>query len=100
MEALWVMTLPGLVLLLIAVAAVEVLVVRRRHKRGDQQARPKAAQAGFDALGVALAPSRRHTQEHDEFQELARDDEGDAAPPRSSVDLDGRSARIVLPPQD
>jgi hypothetical protein len=55
------------------------------------------AEIGFDALGLALAPSRRHKLEHDEFMTLKREDEGDAAPPRSTVDLESGRARIVLP---
>jgi hypothetical protein len=51
-------------------------------------------------LGLALAPSTRHKLEHDEFLELSRDEEGDAAPPRSHVDLDTGFARIVVPRPD
>jgi hypothetical protein len=48
-------------------------------------------------MGLALAPSTKHKKEHDEYLELSRDEEGDAAPPRSRVDLDSGVARIVLP---
>jgi hypothetical protein len=92
------MSLPALVVLLVIVAVVDVVATRRRRKRGDDTARPKAAAAGFDVLGLALAPSTRHKKEHDEFQEIKRDEDGDAAPPRSSVDLDSGIARIVVPP--
>ena len=44
-----------------------------------------------------LAPSTKHKTEHDEYLELKRDEEGDAAPPRSHVDLDSGVARIVVP---
>jgi hypothetical protein len=94
------MTLPALVVLLVVAGVIDVLVVRRRRKRGRPQARAKVAEIGFDALGLALAPSSKHKQEHDEFMALKRDDEGDAAPPRSTVDLDTGVARIVLPSSD
>jgi hypothetical protein len=93
------MTLPALVVLLVVAGVIDVLVVRRRRRRGQPAARAKVAEIGFDALGLALAPSRKHKQEHDEFMELKRDEEGDGAPPRSSVDLDAGVARIVVPPQ-
>jgi hypothetical protein len=67
--------------------------------RGGPLRRRRRVVAGtaFDALGLALAPSTRHKLEHDEFLELDRQEEGDAAPPRSRVDLDAGTARIVVP---
>jgi len=100
MSYLAAMTLPALVVLLVVAGAVEAFVVRRRRARGDATARNHVAMAGFDALGLALAPSTKHKKEHDEYMELNRDEEGDAAPPRSHVDLDGGVARIVLPVPD
>jgi hypothetical protein len=97
MSALAAMTLPALVVLLVVAGAIEAFVVRRRRKRGDTTARNHVATAGFDALGLALAPSTKHKKEHDEYMELKRDEEGDAAPPRSHVDLDAGVARIVVP---
>jgi len=91
------MTLPALVVLLVVAGVIDVLVRRRRRKRGHPAAKAHVAEIGFDALGLALAPSRKHKQEHDEFMTLKRDEEGDGAPPRSTVDLDAGVARIVLP---
>ena len=100
MDGLWAMSLPGLVLLLVVAALVDVAVTRRRRRRGEAAARAQVAEIGFDALGLALAPSRRHKKEHDEFMQLRREEEGDGAPPRSTVDLDAGRARIVVPPVD
>jgi len=97
MSFLAAMTLPALVVLLVIAGAVEAVLVRRRRKRGDALARNHVAAAGFDVLGLALAPTRQAKLEHDEFQKLRRDEEGDAAPPRSHVDLDTGVARIVIP---
>ena len=99
MSALFAMSLPALVLLLAAVGAVEVLLARRRRTRGRPAARAMIAQTGFDALGLVLSPGQRHKQEHDEFMELDREQEGEGAPPHSAVDLDAGTARIVLPPR-
>ena len=96
MSALAAMTLPALVVLLVVAGAIEVLVGRRRRAAGER-ASSHVATAGFDALGLVLAPSTKHKKEHDEYLELTRDEEGDAAPPRSRVDLDAGIARIVLP---
>jgi hypothetical protein len=96
MDALWAMSLPGLVLILVVAGIADVAVARRRRRRGESAARAQVAGIGFDALGLALAPSRRHKIEHDEFMALRREEEGDAAPARSTVDLDHRTARIVL----
>ena len=96
MSALFAMTLPALVVILIVAGAVDVLVTRRRRK-GGTAAKPKVASAGFDVLGLALAPGTQHKLEHDLFLELDREEAGDAAPPRSTVDLDAGTARIVLP---
>jgi hypothetical protein len=97
MGTLFAMTLPALVVLLVVLGAIDVLATRRRRRRGDDRARPAVAAAGIDVLGVALAPSSRHKLEHDEFQEVRRDEDGDAAPPRSTVDLDAGVARLVVP---
>jgi len=99
MGTLFAMTFPALVVILVVAAVVDVVVTRRRNRARAQKERPKVAAAGFDVLGLALAPSTRHKKEHDEFMEIKRDEDGDAAPPRSTVDLDAGVARIVVPPR-
>jgi hypothetical protein len=97
MSALFAMTLPALVVILIVAGAIDVVVTRRRRRRGDRAARPKVATTAIDVLGLALNPGSRHKLEHDQFMELDREEAGDGAPPRSRVDLDAGTARIVLP---
>ncbi|HET7902617.1 MAG TPA: DUF6191 domain-containing protein [Candidatus Nanopelagicales bacterium] len=92
------MTLPGLVILLVIAGVLEVAMSRRRRRSGERP-RTVVGSAAVDVLGMAFAPSTRHKKEHDEFMELKRDEEGDAAPPRSTVDLDTGVAHLVLPPR-
>ncbi len=99
MGTLFAMTFPALVVILLMAAIVDVAVTRRHNRARQEKQRAKVAAAGFDVLGMVLAPSTRHKREHDEFMEIKRDEDGDAAPPRSSVDLDAGVARIVVPPR-
>jgi hypothetical protein len=92
------MTLPGLVLLLLAVAAVDQLLLRTRARgtvpwRRDAQ----VSSTGFDLLGAALSPGKADDLAQRRTEELVRDDEDDGAPPRSRVDLDAGVAHLRLP---
>jgi hypothetical protein len=82
-------TLPGLVLALLAVAALDQLFLRLRGRgllswRGDAQ----VSSTGFELLHVALAPGKADELAQRRTEEVVRDDEQDGAPPRSRVDLD------------
>jgi hypothetical protein len=94
---LFAMTLPALVVLLVIAGVVEVTIHRRRRRRDGVRRRPVVASTAVDTLGLTFAPSTRHKLEHDEYLELNREQPGDAAPPRSRVDLDSGTARLVLP---
>ena len=92
------LTLPGLVLLLLAVAALDQLMLRLRGRglvrwRRDTQ----VSSTGFDLLHAALSPGKADELAQRHTQELVRDDEGEGAPPRSRVDLDGGTASLRLP---
>ena len=96
MSYLFAMTLPALVILLVVGATIEVVLSSRRRREGAAS-KSVIGTAAVDMLGMAFAPSTRHKKEHDEFLEVKRDEEGDAAPPRSRVDLDAGVARLVVP---
>ena len=98
MSTLFAMTLPGLVVLLVVAGAIDVVLTRRRKRRGERPAKPAVATAAVDVLGLAFNPGARHKIEHDQFLELDRQEEGEGAPPRSRVDLDAGTAHIVVPP--
>ena len=98
MGLLLALTLPGLVLLLLAVAAVDQVVLRVRGKgllswRGNAQ----VSATGFELLHAGLSPGKADELAQRRTEQLVRVDDEDAAPPRSAVDLASGVARIRLP---
>lgn len=90
MEWVLALSIPGLVVLLVVVATVEA-VSRRNSKL-------PATAAGLEDFAGVFQASRRVDQEHKQHSLMMRDELGDGAPPRSEVDLDAGTARLVLPP--
>jgi hypothetical protein len=88
---LFAMSLPALVVALFVLAVVERFA---RRKKGT----PIAA-AGFGELGATFEAGKRDELEYRKEERQLRDDEGDGAPPRSRVDLDGGTAVIKVPEQ-
>jgi hypothetical protein len=102
MSALWGMSLPGLVLALVALAALERLglwagrvswLPWRRKRTGT----PVSA-AGFDEIGAAFYGSKRMELEHRQSQSLLRDEEADGALP-NRIDLDSGTVRLSPRPR-
>lgn len=96
------LTLPGLVLLLIAAAAIEHLLSARNPREADpDRLYPKRRGAvtgvGLDVLNVALNPASKHTVDQREHERVWRDEAEEGAPPRSRVDLDRGLAHLRLP---
>lgn len=92
---LFALSLPGLVVLLVVLAAVEQVASRARRRSpltGAQ--RPALSASGLDALAGALSPGRALQREQQRVEQLLRDDEQDGAPP--AVDLDGGTAHLRL----
>jgi hypothetical protein len=92
------MTLPGLVLLLLAVAGVDQLLLRVRGRgivpwRRDSQ----VSATGFELLHASLSPGKADELVQRQHEELVRDEAEDGAPPRSTVELDAGVARLRLP---
>lgn len=98
MGVLWAMSLPGLVFLLVLLAALERfglwagnrswLPWRRKH-----EGTPVSA-AGFEELDAFMGAGKRHELDQRNHSLMMREDEDDGAPPAMKVDLDGN--RIVL----
>ena len=95
MNVIFAMTLPGLVIAITIAGVIELLVSRNRTSESTKARRPVAS-AGFDILGLTLAPETKHRLEFDNSSRMLREDEADGAPPRSRIDLDARTATIVV----
>ncbi|MFG3257333.1 DUF6191 domain-containing protein [Streptomyces sp. NPDC048172] len=99
--AIWLMSFPAFVCLLALFALAEgvwrwttglgVLPwVRRRSGRS-------LSSIAFDEFTAVVNGNKTAELEQRRVELLLRDDETDGAPPRSSVDLTGGTARIVVP---
>ncbi len=95
------MTIPGLVLLLVALVAVDRmgLAANRRLRlpwRREESGRPVSA-AGIDEMQALFYATKRYELDQRRTSLMLRDEESDGAPPRSRVDLDGGTAVIRGP---
>jgi hypothetical protein len=82
------LTLPGLAVLLVVLAAIEQvwsLLGRRSPLHGRQ--RHALSAGGLDVFSAALAPGRVVDLEQQRVQETKRDDVDDGAPPYGRIDL-------------
>jgi hypothetical protein len=89
---LFAMSLPALVVALFVLAVVERFA--RRKKRGTP-----LSTAGIGELGATFEAGKRDEHEFRKEERQQRDEEGDAAPPRSRVDLEGGTAVLKVPAQ-
>jgi hypothetical protein len=93
------MTLPGLVLLLTAVAFVDQLMLRAGRPgmlpwRGSAR-QGQISATGFEQLHASFSPGKQNELEQRKTTLMLRDDEeGDGAPPRTRVDPDAGIAVI------
>ena len=95
------LTLPGLVLMLLALAAADLTLLRLRGRGLAPWRRDRpVSSTGFDLLHAALSPGKQAELDQRRTVELVRDDEDDGAPPRSTVDLASGTARLRLPRDD
>lgn len=88
---LFAMSLPALVAGLFFLAVVERFF---RGKKGTPM-----STAGIFELGATFEAGKRDELEFRKEERQLRDDEGDHAPPRSRVDLDGGMAVLKVPAQ-
>jgi hypothetical protein len=97
---LWALSLPGLVVGLIALAALERLgswAGARKLLPWGRKGTPVSA-SGFEELDALFSTGKRLELEERKSHTLMRDEEEAGAPPRTKVDLDRGTVRIVLPP--
>jgi Family of unknown function (DUF6191) len=98
MGLLLAMSLPGLVLLLVVVAAMERLGLWASNRswlpwRHGREGMPVTA-AGVDELDAFSGSGKRHELDERNHSLMMREDEDEGAPPLMEVDLDDN--RIVL----
>ena len=93
--ALVALTLPGLVILLLTLAAVEH-VWSRLGRRSPLHGRSRHAltAGGMDVFSAALFPGKALDLEERRVREVRRDDVEDGAPPYTRIDLAGGVAYI------
>lgn len=98
MAVLFFMTIPGLAVVLVLLAALDRFGSWVHGRSGlpwyHDGHRPGSA-VGFDELQAALQSSTRHTIERRRLESVLRDDEHDGAPPHMRIDLDEGRAVIV-----
>jgi len=92
---LFALTLPGLVILLVAVAVVEQ-VWSRAGRRSPLHGRQRHALSagGLDVFSAALVPGRDVDLEQQRAREIRRDVVEDGAPPYARIDLDSGIAYL------
>ena len=96
--ALFALTLPGLVVLLVALGAAETLWARLgRPSPVFRRERRALSAGGLDVFSAALAPGRAVDLEQQRAREILRDDVEDGAPPYDRIDLDGGVAHLDVP---
>ncbi|MFP8906239.1 DUF6191 domain-containing protein [Streptomyces atacamensis] len=92
MEFVVFMTLPGLVILLTAVAFVDRVLLPRLGRGRDS----RVSATGFEMLHASLLPGKEHELKQRQTTTLMREEEGDGAPPHSTVDLK-RGTAVIRP---
>jgi hypothetical protein len=86
---LFALTLPGLVILLVAVAVAEQLWSRAgRSSPLHGRQRHALSASGLDVFSAALVPGRDVDLEQQRTREIRRDDVEDGGPPYGRIDLD------------
>jgi hypothetical protein len=100
---MWAMSLPGLIFGLVLLAALEKVAGWLAGRgllpwRRDRGGTPAAA-AGFDELGAVLSAGQAELNRHKQSTLIMPATHSDGAPPRSTVDLETGTARLVGGPK-
>ncbi len=96
------LTIPGLALLLIALAGLEVAFGRLTGSRVLPWSRGRSgtpvAAAGFEEVTAVFQGAKHHEFEQRRTTLMHREDLADGAPPRDEIDLSAGAARLVVRP--
>ncbi len=101
MALFWVMSIPGLVCALVLVAFVDQLALRASRTRWipwrGTGREGQVSATGFEQLHAQFAAGKQHELKERQSTLMLRDEEGEGAPPRSTVDLTGGRAVLRVP---
>ncbi|MFF4384887.1 DUF6191 domain-containing protein [Kitasatospora sp. NPDC001547] len=95
------MSIPGLVCALVVLAALDQLALRAGRARWvpwrGTGREGQISATGFEQLHAQFAAGKQHELDERGSTLMLRDEEGEGAPPRTSVDLAGGRAVVVVP---
>jgi hypothetical protein len=97
-DVLVMLTLPGLVIVLTVLAAIEH-VLSRLGRRSMMHRRPRhrLSTTSLDVLTGAVLPGKANELEQRRIERQLRDDAQDGAPPGSRIDLKAGTAYLRIP---
>lgn len=98
MAVVFFMTIPGLAVSLVVLAALDRLGLWLHGRSGlpwYRDGHRPAPAVGFDELQAVFYSSKRHTIERRKAERALRDEEHDGAPAHVHIDLDGKRAVII-----
>lgn len=91
---LFALTLPGLVIVIIALGVIQLVQARISGRK-----RPGSATAGINLLDVILKPGSEHRILEQESMKIKRNEDERFAPPFSKIRLGGKSVTWKAPPK-
>lgn len=92
-------TLPGVVIMLTTLAAVEHVLSRLgRRSLLSSRRRHRLSSVSVDVFSAAVSPGKATELEQHRVEQQLRDDAESAAPPGSRIDLAAGVAYLRLPP--
>lgn len=91
---LFALSLPGLVIVIIALGVLQLMRARISGSR-----RPGSATAGINLLDVVLKPGSEHRILEQESKKIKRIESERDAPPFSEICVDGKTVTWKAPPQ-
>lgn len=98
MAMLFALSIPGLVIAMLALCFVDQVLLRTRPGLAlPWRGRAGMSSTGFDLLQTVFQPGRQHELDRRHTELLRRDDDEEGAPPRSRVDLVRGTATLRVP---
>ncbi|WP_440899376.1 DUF6191 domain-containing protein [Actinosynnema sp.] len=92
--AVFALSLPGLAVLLVLLAAGELVLRRVRARRGGGPGGAVVTRAGVDQFATLFSGGKEVELRQQQVELMLRDEEDDGAPPRGPVDLGSGRVRL------